>query len=353
MTIRADLSTLPKAESSIDGEPPDATPRFVHLLVEKMARKNAADGDKPTAYGTRIRHSDAGQCARRVAYAAAGIPKSDPMDLAGTWVTSLGTMIHEGWQEALVARFPDAQVEPKLRIEGLDASGHADAVIDIEEDPSDTQTTPSATEVQRSQHDAPKEPKHPGMPNLQERRPGYRRVLYELKTCGGYSYKLRVGERGQAEGPSHEHKAQAALNAVAVDADEMVIGYMATEAISKAAAARKQFPELLRFAAEWTIPREVFEPIAFKEQERLQGILDLLDRGLLAARKVPDPDLPVRAEIVDPTISRWEVTDADGRITDTGSLWGGQYCSYCPYQTLCITTEPGRIPVSSVKEQAA
>jgi hypothetical protein len=299
--LKADLSTLPAPPRDVDGEPPDAQPRFIHLLVQEMAQHNRDVGDKPTARGTRIRHSDAGKCARAIAYTAAGIPKSDPMDLPGTWATSLGTLIHEAWQEALRQAFPDAEIEPKLGIEGLDASGHADAVLVIDG----------------------------------------RRLLYELKTTGGFSHKLKVGERGPAQGPSHEHKLQAALNGVAVDADEVVIGYLATEAISKPAAERKNIDELTRFAAEWSYPREVFEPWAEQERKRLQRILDLLDEGELAPRKFANPELPKGHEIVNPSTGRWEVTDRAGRVVDTGTWWA---CSYCSHQSFCALTKPGRIP---------
>jgi hypothetical protein len=308
--LAADLSQLPTGSPRTEGEPPDANPRFVHLLVQEMAQRNFDAGDKPTARGTRIRHSDAGKCARAIAYTAAGIPKSDPMDLPGTWVTSLGTLIHEAWQEALRRAYPDAEIEPKLGIDGLDASGHADAVLVIDG----------------------------------------RRLLYELKSTGGFGYKLKVGERGPAQGPSHEHKLQAALNGVAVDADEVVIGYLATECISKAAADRKNIDELTHFAAEWSYPREVFEPWAEQERKRLQRILDLLDERELAPRMFATPELPKGHEIVDPSTGRWEVIDRAGRIADTGTWWA---CGYCAFQSLCATTKPGRIPLADVTRGAA
>jgi hypothetical protein len=318
MALANDLSNLPKANRDQAGEPPDPNPRFVQLLVAKMAAANEKAGTKPTAMGTRVRHSDAGKCARAIAYTAAGVERSDPMDLPGVWVTSLGTLIHEAWQEALLERFPEATIETKLRIDGLDASGHADAIIDL----------PSVA---------------PG-----DEKP-LRRILFELKTCGGFSYKMKVGERGNPEGPSHEHKLQAALNGLAVDADEIVIGYIATEAISKPAASRKKIDETTRFCAEWSYTREEFEPWARAEQARLQGVLDLLDDGLLAARKFATPELPVGHEIVDPKSGRWEVRK-DDQVVDTGTFWA---CNYCSFQSLCVTTESGRIPVTAVTVRTA
>lgn len=331
MAIATDLSHLPRQADRTEGEPPDANPRFVQLLVQKMAAADEAAGAKPTAHNTRIRHSDAGKCARAIGYSAAGIPRSNPMDLAGTWVTSLGTLIHEAWQEALAIAFPGAQIEIKLRIDGLDASGHADAVIDTTRPPTDAEIIAGSYDDQSGSGDLGGPVPH--------------RILFELKTVGGFSYKMKVGERGAAEGPSHDHKAQAALNAVAVDADEVVIGYIATEAISKPAAARKGFDELTRFVAEWSYTRDEFEPWADAERKRMEGILALNDQGMLPARKIPSPELPRNSEIVDPRKGRWEQRSATGDLIDTGTFWS---CGYCSWQDTCAATASGRIPISDV-----
>ena len=303
MALAADLSHLPADH----GRTPDAEPRFVQLLVEKWADEN--DDDKPTALGTRIRHSDAGKCARAIACTAAGIPKSDPMDLTGVWNVSLGTIIHEAWQEALAERFTadgpaEIEIEPKVGHPDLDASGHLDAII----------------------------------------RTGGRTIVYELKTIGGFGFKAAIGKMGRgkpAEGPKAEHLMQAALNGLAADADEIVIGYLAKECLSVNMA--KDLPEVARFAAEWTYQRDEYEPIANAEKVRLGGILTLLDGGELAARKFPPGTLPPGAEIVDPTQGRWEVRDQD-QVVDTGTWWA---CGYCSHRTLCATLPAGRIPVAA------
>ncbi len=301
--LAADLSGLPRpARSEGTGLTPDQSPRFVGVLVDAWAA--AHDDDKPTALGTRVRHSDAGKCARAIAYTAAGIPRSDPMDLAGVWNTTLGTLLHEEWQAALLRRFVGAEVEVTCGWDDLDASGHIDAVIRTDD----------------------------------------RVVCLELKTCGGTPYKYAIGKasRGRpAEGPKTEHLLQGALNASAIGADELVIAYLAKECISVNVA--DGMSDLARFSAEWTFTREDFEPLAKAERDRLAGILALLDEGKLAARKVPD--LPPGAEIVDPASGRWEVRDGDA-VVDTGSYFMCR--GYCNYRTLCATTEPGRIPVESV-----
>jgi hypothetical protein len=167
-----------------------------------------------------------------------------------------------------------------------------------------------------------------------------------LKTVGGFSFKSAVGKirRGTPpEGPKSEHIVQASLNALAHGADELVIAYLAKETLSKS---YDEVPEISRFTAEWSLTREQFEPIAKLEVERIEGILALLDGGELAARKVPG----VPGEIVDPAESRWVKTNAVGQPVDLGTVWNGTMCSYCSHYSLCVQTEPGRIPVEQAVE---
>lgn len=310
MNAFTDLSGLPKAPGMREGLVPDAEPRFIGVLAEKWRNADQDEGDKPTALGTPFRHSDAGKCARYLSYVAAGIPASDPMDLSGYWNTRLGTLIHEAWQEALVARWPDAEIEPKVATVGADGSGHLDAII----------------------------------------READRVTAYELKTIGGYGYKAAVGAARKgtpAEGPKEEHILQAAINGLAVDADEIVIGYLAKESLSVTVAERFGCSELERFCAEWTIPREVYEPLARQEAARVAAVLARVDKGELAPRRMPS--MPKGAEIMDPSTGAWTLVE-DGQTIDAGKEW---FCGYCSRQTLCIGTEPGIIPISSIKKVAA
>jgi hypothetical protein len=310
MALLADHSDLPRpGRSEGEGLMPDESPRFISVLVDSWAKGN--DEDKPTAKGTRLRHSDSGKCARALSFTAAGFRRSDPMDLSGVWNVSIGTELHTLWQAALVERFPSAQVEVVVGWGDLDASGHIDAVITLH--PEDTGKHRDWT------------------------------VAYELKTIGGYGWKMAIGKaRGPATGPKPEHMAQCAMNALAVDADEMVIGYLSKECVSAGTAGK--LSDLGRFAGEWSFSREAFEPIAIAEKARMKGILDLVDSGLLAARKVPF-EIPPNAEIVDPRTGRWEARE-DGQIVDTGTYY--MCAGYCSYRTLCASTESGRIPIESV-----
>lgn len=305
MALARDLSDLPRpAAPQADGWAPDAEPRFAQVLVEKWARRNEQAGPKARASATaRFRHSDAAGCARKLAFAALDLPPSDPMDLTGVWNTSLGTEIHELWQSAVAELWPDAELEPKVTTIDGQGAGHIDAVVTVDG----------------------------------------RRVAIELKTIGGFGFKNAVGAARKgtpAEGPKHEHVVQAALNGLAVDADEVVVVYLAKECLSVTAADRFGVDELGRFLAEWSIDRDTYEPIAQAEVTRVQGILGLLDDGTLPARKIPSPEVPSGAEIVDPSTGRWELRDRDGQLVDTGSYWA---CNgYCSHASRCATTPSGR-----------
>lgn len=301
--LAADLSDLPRpARTTDDGWAPDPAPRFVHLLADQWQRDNTERGPKQRAHSdARFRHSDAGKCARAVALAALNVPPSDPMDLTGVWNTSLGTLVHDAWQAVIADRYPDAQIEPKVQTINGEGAGHIDAVF------------PDGTTI-----------------------------AFELKTCGGFAYKMAVGERGTPQGPKLEHQIQAALNGKAVDADEVVIGYLSKEAVSVNAAKRNNLSELGRFCAEWTMTRDEYMPVADAEEARVSGILALLDEGTLPARKIPAADVPSGATIVDPRTGRWELRNQTGQVEDTGSYWGCGYCNFC---TLCAGHESGRCDI--------
>lgn len=302
-----DLSGLPKAKGGRSGRLPDENPRFIQCLVEAWAEEH--DENKPTAMGTKFRHSDAGGCGRAITYTAAGIPASDPMDLSGVWNVGLGQRLHDLWQYVLQAKHPGAEVEVKVATRGADGSGHIDAVI-----------------------------RHEG-----------RTIAYELKSIGGWGYKAAIGlAKGDAEGPKTSHLLQASLNGLGVDADEVVIGYLSKEAVSIGIAESKRLSELERFCAEWTFTREQYEPLAVAEAERISGLLALVEDGTLGRRNVPH-DMDRGAEIMEPATGAWVNEHPDGTVIATGKQWT---CGYCKFQSLCAMTPPGRIPVSDVRDIA-
>lgn len=322
-----DLTSHAGSSGAASGWSPDDPPRWAPLLAQKWHRENMAAGVRPHAVeGTRFRHSDAGGCARKIAYKAAGFEATNPMDVTGSWNTRLGTLIHDAWQEALVEAYPHAEIELTSQVFD-DGSGSMDALVRTHDDgirqwvdDEDGVGGPGAGKV----------------------------ISIELKTQGGSPFKYAIGKarRGTPpEGPKSEHVIQGALNALAHNADELVIAYLAKETLSQN---YDDVPDLSKFCAEWTLTREQYEPIARLEIERVEGILALLDdEGLLAARKAP----AFPGEIVDLPRSRWEKRDQTGNLVDTGSVWGGSYCSgYCSHYDLCVQTPSGRVPVERVVE---
>lgn len=340
MAIKRSIADLPDPDRP-QGRKPDAEPRFVHLLVEQWRDAERENGPKPKASRkARFRHSDAGKCSRAIAYAALDVERTNPMDLSGYWNTGLGTIIHERWQEAVSAMFPDAVMEPRVLLGS--GAGHIDAVVPV-------LGACVLCGGDGGDPDVALGEQIDGLalncPHCNGSGEATRKVVIELKSSGGFAYKMAVGERGQAQGPKFEHITQGALNAKAEDADELVIAYLSKEAISVNIARSKGFSEVDRFAAEWTFTRDEYMPYADAEVERIDGILALLDDGKLPARKIPDPEVPAGAVITDPSSGQWMVKDEEGMVFDAGSWWA---CSYCAWQDVCPSTEPGRQAISEV-----
>lgn len=314
MSLAKDLSGLPKAQVlKADGVAPDPEPAFLAGYFVHLQERNASEGQRPHAVeGTRFRHSMADSCSRAVAYHALKVPETNPMDLAGIVVTSNGTTKHDEIQEVLCEQLdPDVfRVEVPCQIDGFDGSGNADGLLEI------------------SHGDGV-----------------VKRVLWEHKNVGGFAFKMAIGERGAPQGPKRSAIVQAALNALALDADDIVITLMTWEAVSVNIAKKKKLSELGRVTAQWTFTRDEWEPLARAEVERVTGILALLDDGQLPARKMPDPEFPRSAQIVDPLTGRWELHDETKGLVDTGSTWA---CGYCRWQDVCATTPAGRCETAVV-----
>ena len=213
---------------------------FTDLVVKRLVEEAKSRPDLAHAIeGTRLRHSDAGSCARKIGLKVAGYEASDPMDGPGLWVTYLGHIIHEAVQEQIVAAYGTEQVgiESTVGWDDLSASGHLDALIDIP-------SLPGATKI----------PTRPGHDSY--------RIVLELKTMGGFGFDKSVGLNrkayaltGKPEGPRSSAKLQGALNALAADADELRIGHISLEAVSKQLAEKVKFSDEQRILAEWSYPR--------------------------------------------------------------------------------------------------
>jgi hypothetical protein len=304
-----DLGHLPKAKHATEGEPPDEHPRWGAILIDwchAQAAKRNEEWEATHPEPDRFFHSNAGKCAREIAYSALRIPKSNPTDPPGSYIMWLGSMIHEAWQSALQEQFPDATVEVSVKAD--DMGGRIDAVVKLETG----QTRPYV-------------------------------VAIEAKSQGGFGYKLSSAKfQGPPEGPKLGHKLQAFLNAKRIDADEAVIVYFAKDPNNWVADGLDPY---LRVTATWTYTREQYMPLADKEDRRIQGILALLDEGqMLPARRAPE--LGDQAHLIlDPLKGDW-ANVVDGQMVYPEKykpFWG---CGYCDYRDVCAQTGAGREPVS-------
>lgn len=293
------------------GEPPDAESRFGRILVDwchAQALKHDEEWEANHPDPKRFYHSDAGACSRAIAYAALRIKPSNPPDAPGSYIMWLGSMIHEAWQSALQERYPDAEIEVKVEDDGT--GGRIDAVVILP-------TTNAKPYV----------------------------ISIEAKSAGGYGYKLASAKfNGPPEGPKLGHKLQAFLNAKRRDADEAVVVYLARDPNNWIA---DDLDPYLRVVAEWTYTREQYLPLADKEDERIHTILQMVDDGMLPARKAPEIalDFPKHL-IVEPATGAYLIANEKGEWVvppvKNPHYWG---CGYCRYQDTCAKTSSEREPV--------
>lgn len=284
-----DLSQLPKAAAT-PGHPPDIQPWFCEQLAEAWAL-GVGDDHKDMAFPeARVRHSWAGWCARKIAYSMTDTPGT-PLSPSSAWVMGLGTLVHDRWQEVMLKVFPDGEIEKKVWIEDCKSAGHIDLFI------------PETI---------------------------HGRVAVELKTIGGYGFKVAVGAKGQAQGPRSTAYLQGALNGLAEDCDRIVVVNLATENIAEWAAQKLGPEDWRRYSAEWSYDRAAYEPDARREVQRMADITRLVDDERQVPRCVPI-EMPTGARITNPKTGAW-VLKENGAVTQAGSYWG---CNYCAFQGVC------------------
>lgn len=248
--------------------------RFTHLLADEWYSRYLSEPAKAKAFDTTLRNSNAGTCSRSLWYDVNGYER-EPMDEAGVWTTSLGTLLHQAWQEAVSLTYPTAAFEVPVRHGDL-TSGHLDGLI-IDD--------------------------------------GGWRIVLELKTQGGTGFRHAVGARSgfkrkdaplpEPNGPRHSAIRQLALNAYMADADEARLCLVAMEAVGKT---HQEFSGFNRFCAEWAWERDEYTPLALAEIARFEKIA--------AATTLIAPE-------------------AEGKlISPPGS--GSWECSYCAHQQQCL-----------------
>lgn len=216
---------------------------------------------------------------------------------------SLGTLVHSGLEDAIKSSFPNAEFEVAVDLQpiGVSGSAHADIVTYLD------QTTRKVDAV------------------------------VEVKTVNGFGFKSMATDfKGPAQGPRSGHVLQAALSALALDADRVIIAYLSMENLSPNLARYTQ-SDIGRFAAEWHFTRDEYETIAKREIARIQRVTGWLGvPELIAPTSVHDDEVPTGAYIQDPSRGMWVNTDSAGAITDTGKVW---FCDYCDWRDRCVTDQ--------------
>jgi hypothetical protein len=260
-------------------------PVFAHLLAEKWNKEDQEAGSKPTALNTLLRYSSAHGCARQWAYAALAQP-TEAWDVASTWVTRLGTLIHEVAQEAIVERYPDFKAEVPSKVNEY-ISGSADGLARIDD---------------------------------------YRAIV-EIKTVGNYVWQQQTGfgqfKKTDPKGPKPAAIVQAGMNAIGIEntytpleyVDYLCLITMAKEAVSIGKAAKMGIENPYdRFVAEWWFPRMEWEDPTLEE----------IDRMTLAGEQIEAGELPA-PEVVNDDYQRVSIRAAS-------DCW---QCDYCSFRTLC------------------
>ena len=166
------------------------------------------------------------------------------------------------------------------------------------------------------------------------RRVGVVKIVVELKTINGTGFKKSI----QGEGPRHSAVLQGSLYAHALEADLLVVCYLAVELLSPGWAEAKGFDNYGRFGAEWHYTPDQFGPLAKQEIDRMEWITKVAHDGggitdIPRSFSESDPDMPHGAEISDPATGIWSHV-INGDLIGKGKTW---QCNYCRYQDLCIS----------------
>lgn len=297
--LKRDLSDLPKAV------PVSFEPVRDNVIAERLADnwfdKYIEDGNAAKARAIPelpYRASYASKrCDRQLYYALSDTPESEPLTPASAWTMGIGTMIHDAMQSVIEELWPDAECEPTIDLTaiGIPGSGHADMVL-TDEDGS--------------------------------------RTLVELKTTGGFSFKMMATSfKGGAQGPRFSYVLQAAMMAKALGIKKFIIALLSLEPVSPQLAETYASSESGRFAAEWHFNTSDFDDVLSAEASRVTEIMEAVKAQRPPARRLRDPEYPNGATVINPVAARapWTVTVGDN-VTDTGTYWG---CAYCSWRSQC------------------
>jgi hypothetical protein len=168
-------------------------------------------------------------------------PESEETSLAGKYTMWLGQLIHDGMQPIVLAAFPGAaEASHDLRSIGIPGSSH-----------SDVQLTSMGED---------------GQP-----------ILVEIKTTGGFSYKMMATNfKGPAQGPRYGMVMQALMSAASEQIDKIVIILLGNEPVSPGMAQSYSDSDAGRFMVEWHFTVSELQAHLDAEVIRINAIADLI-----------------------------------------------------------------------------
>lgn len=319
------------------GWPPDVDGDLSAKLDELITPP--AGGDRrPRPY---ISPSNAGKCARALSYDALGFAQG-PVDLASQLTFDLGDALHDRLQTALR---DGCDEDGRIEIGGVLAELGIEVPIGVPGDgqrgeDGETPPTPMRVTVRGTDIDVF------GYVDLT-----HHETATDIKSKGGYGYKMAVGERKPAEGPDVWAVVQALIGALCLGLRFGKVLVVAKDGISKtSAAARKLADPRLRVVAEWTVELDgQWLDMVELEMLRMWKINQRArTEGILAKRVIPGVST---AEIADP---------GDGTVNGTGkvvaddgtvqSVFDTFHCAYCGHRERCITDGPGLVTLAKAAD---
>lgn len=262
--------------AALDGAPstprPAGLPPMEHgpvaaALSTLMADERAAEGDRPTAMGTRLRGSMAGKCSRAIGFEVLGLAPDVDFETATLIAFELGDAGHNVIQRTLATHFGAELEVPATWMPALDLSINSDGV--------------------------------------------YPDTNVEIKTVKAFAFDISTGIRERGEtGPKYEHLLQVGLGALApaIDAPRVHIIYLSKEDGR---------------VAEWIIGLDdplphldgaTLRELVAAEVDRFAGILRRLDAG-----ELPRPIVPGHGLVTNPPAR-----------TSKAQPWQCRYCRWQP-----------------------
>lgn len=276
----------------VKGFPPLSEPIGGAAVAKRFREARAAQGDKPTAAGTRLRCSDANACSRKIVFGMLKIPRDIPFTDDTLMAFRAGDFYHQVVQEALTIELNARCEVPVDYSPEISLSGSCDAVYNAD---------------------------------------GHT-IAVEIKSMKGFGFDYCAGNRKSQNGPGPkpEHLVQAGMYALApqIGASKVHIIYMSKDSGT---------------CAEWLIgvdeelphlENQTVRGMVEEELARLRGILEVVDGGDLPKRYIPGVGVVEDPPAPDSRDNPWN-------------------CRYCSWQPTCAGLASGRVPLSILDKPAA